>query len=191
LFAADVAGVLTNFYGSQIISVKNPYRFVFLDGCSTASTPEWREAFGIFPIWATNSAARYKLGPQAFVGWGKEFTGWLNPTVDTTETENVALAYTEALNDMYELWLNKYPLAECINSASVQQPNIAPFPVPSSVKFYHISGEAGFNGAPYEYYIPSTNVITSPIYVIGHSGLTRDSVNPNFDNQYVSPIDKP
>jgi hypothetical protein len=30
LFAPSIAGVLTNFYGSQIISVKNPYRFVFL-----------------------------------------------------------------------------------------------------------------------------------------------------------------
>ncbi|HEV2330541.1 MAG TPA: immunoglobulin domain-containing protein [Verrucomicrobiae bacterium] len=191
LFAPDIAGVLTNFYGSQIISVKNPYRFVFLDGCSTASTPEWREAFGIFPMWATNSAARYKLGQQAFVGWAKEVTGWLNPTVDTTETEDVGLAYTEALNDMYELWLDKYALAVCVHSASVQQPNIAPFPVPSNVQSYHISGEAGADGQPYNYYIPATNVITSPIYIIGHSGLTRYSVDANYEGLYASPIDTP
>jgi len=189
LWAPEVADVLTNYYGWQIISVKNPYRFVFLDGCSTASTPEWRQAFGIFPIWATNSAARYKLGPQAFVGWGKDTTGWLNPSVDTAETENVALAYAEALNDMYELWLDNYALAICIHSASVQQPNIAPFPVPTNAQFYHISGEAGVDGQNYDYYIPATNIVTSPIYVIGHSGLTRGSVDPNYDGLYVSPID--
>jgi hypothetical protein len=191
IFAPDIAGVLDNFYSSQIISVKNPYRFVFLDGCATASTPEWREAFGIYPIWPTNSAAKYKLGPQAFVGWGKSFTGWLNPTTDTTETEDVALAYTEALDDMFELWMDNYALAQCIQSASTPHEDIAPFPVSNSgIKTYNIYGEAGIDGEPYNYNIPATNILTAPIYVIGHSGLTRNSINPNFDNQYVSPIDK-
>jgi hypothetical protein len=192
LFAPDVAGALTNFYGSQIIKVNNPYRFVFLDGCSTASTTEWREAFGIYPMWATNSAARYKLGQQAFVGWGKKVTGWLNPTSDNTETENVALAYTEALDDMYELWMGGTPLVQCINAASTQQENIAPFPVTNpNIKSYHIYGDFGIDGSPYDYTIPASNVITSPIYIIGHPGLTRGGINLQADTstEYNSPID--
>lgn len=191
IWAGDVANLLTNYYGWQIISVKNPYRFVFLDGCATASTPEWSQAFGIFPMWDANTAARYRLGPQAFVGWGNNTTGWFNTTVDNIQTENVAMDYANALDDMYELWLDNYALAICIHSASVQQPNITPLLLPNNYKFYHISGEAGFNDSgAYEYYIPTTNITTSPIYVIGHSGLKREGgVDSNYEGLYTSPND--
>jgi hypothetical protein len=197
LFAAEVAGVLDNYYsGAKIIKAKYPYRFVFLDGCATASTREWRQAFGIFPYWDTSSPARGKIGAQAYVGWANPVTGWLNPasTTDSTTAENVAFACTEALDDMYELWMEQRPLSQCIDYVSSPKKNIAPFPV-SGLKnqAIHIWGDFGIDGNPYNYTIPATNVTTSPIYIIGHSGLTRSSVNGLFDNlsKYNSPIDVP
>jgi hypothetical protein len=199
LFAADVAGALTNFYSSkQIISVKNPYRFVFLDGCGTASTLEWPKAFGIFPLWETNDApaARYKLGAQAYVGWAKPVTGWLNPTSDTEESENVAFSYTETLDEMYELWMGGLPLAQCLDAVSSRSSGLAAFPVPVAGNLpYQIYSDDGISG-PYNYTIPASNIITSPIYIIGHSGLTRTGVNTGIDtnpayNKYHSPLDHP
>jgi hypothetical protein len=195
LFAPEVAGVLNNYYsGAKIIKASYPYRFVFLDGCSTASTREWRQAFGIFPLWDSSSPARGKIGAQAYVGWAHKVTGWLNPKDDSTLSENVAFAYTEALADMYELWMDGRPLATCIDSVSVPQENIAPFPVPGlKGKSIHIWGEAGSDGYPYNYMVPPSAVLTSPIYIIGHSGLERSSYDRRFDNlpRYNSPVDVP
>ncbi|MDE3100105.1 MAG: hypothetical protein KGJ88_11590 [Verrucomicrobiota bacterium] len=164
---------------------KNPYRFVFLDGCSTASQKNWRRAFGIFPLDAPNQAARNKVGPQAYVGWAADHVGWLNLTTSSDAALNVATAYTETLDNFYENWMNQVPLAQCIQIASTSAANMDPFPVPQN-KNIIVHGQ---NPQTLEYYSYSyTNVVTSKIYVIGHSGLTRSSMNSSYDNYYVAPV---
>jgi len=191
IFAADIAGVLGNYYsGAKIIKANYPYRFVFMDGCSTASSREWRQAFGIFPLPSPTSPARSPLGPQAYVGWAYPHVGWVNSTEDSSLTENVAFASTTALDTMYELWMNGQPLSTCIDAASTPQANMAAFPVPAN-KTLRIHGWPGVDGEGYD--ITMTNVMTSPIYIIGHSGLTKDSFRGEFDNatKYNSPVDAP
>ena len=58
---------LGNSYTKTNLITQKPYRFVFLDGCATASTMDWCQAFGIYqdPL----EALRNNVGPQAYVGW--------------------------------------------------------------------------------------------------------------------------
>jgi hypothetical protein len=173
-----------------LLSVHNPFRFVFMDGCGTASGWQWRSAFGIYPLYlASQSAARYKLGPQAYVGWAASFSGWFNETDDSDNSVALAEAYANTLDNFYEEWMLNFPLAQCISDAS--KPNVlstAPFPVPQNGKNYHFKGTAIIDGFPYDYDFTSTNNETSKIYVSGHSGLTRSSVNTGADNLYAAPV---
>jgi hypothetical protein len=116
------------------LNTKNPYRFVFLDGCSTASKKDWRRAFGIYPLDAPSQAARNHVGPQAYVGWANTNTGWFNFSNDSDNAINVSTAYAQTLADFYENWMNKIPLKKCIDAASVPAENRAPFPVPQNKK---------------------------------------------------------
>jgi hypothetical protein len=185
LFSSGVGDLLGNHYNAKGgLNTKNPYRFVFLDGCSTASQKDWRRAFGIFPLDTPNQAARNKVGPQAFVGWAADHTGWLNG-VDASEASlDVATAYTQTLEDFYEQWMDNVPLNQCIYSASTSAENTAPFPVPQNKK-------VTISGINYEdfdsYNFTYTNVMTSPIYVVGHSGLKRSSLDSSQDNYYAAP----
>jgi hypothetical protein len=153
----------------------DPYRFVFLDGCSTASSPDWRQAFGIMPFWATNQAARYHLGPQAFVGWAGEKSDMLGYE-GSVYGNDVPVAYTETLQYLYIEWMNGTPLAQCIADASNTNVVACPLPVPE-VKTFKVDG------------VTYTNTWPSKIYIVGHSGLTINGLNSGFDNLYVSPID--
>jgi hypothetical protein len=161
-----------------------------MDGCGTASGWQWRSAFGIYPLYlASQSAARYKLGPQAYVGWAASFTGWFNWTDDSDNSVAAAEAYANTLNNFYNEWMHNISLAQCIADAS--RPNIqntAPFPVPEKGKDYNFQGTATINGFPYNYNFTVTNNETSKIYVSGHSGLTRNSVVTGDDNKYVAPV---
>ena len=118
--APEVAGILANqFKSSGGLCVTNPYRFVFLDGCKTAAGKDWRRAFGIMPFWATNQAARYKLGPQAYVGWESDksdYLGGINTTngTDMESSTVLATAYTETLQYFFLDWMNGTSLAQCI-----------------------------------------------------------------------------
>lgn len=58
----------------------HPYRFVFFDGCTTA-TGDWPYPFGIVPL--TNSLASFKADaerPNAFVGWNQTIYFNSHPT---------------------------------------------------------------------------------------------------------------
>jgi hypothetical protein len=195
LFNADLTGALGNYQlGAKMTKINYPCRFVFLDGCSTASTYEWPHAFGIFSYWDTGSPARGKIGNQAYLGWAKEHTGWLNPQDNSTVSENVAFAYTEALADMYEAWMDGSALYQCVDYVSTPKKNIAPLLVDDlKGKPIHIWGDNGIDGYPFDYTIPANKLTTSKIYVIGHSGLTRSGLNGQFDNlpKYKSPQDTP
>ncbi|MGH7990452.1 MAG: hypothetical protein ACREDS_09730, partial [Limisphaerales bacterium] len=185
LFSSGVGDLLGNHYNTKGgLITKNPYRFVFLDGCSTASTKNWRRAFGIFPLDAPNQASRNKVGAQAYVGWAADHWGWLNFQNDSSAALNIATAYTETLNNFYNLWMNQVPLANCIATASAPAANSAPFPVPQNAKITIHGTDPYGSGYSYAY----TNVMTSPIYVIGHSGLTRSSVDSQYDNAYPAPV---
>lgn len=144
------------------IQTANPYRFVFLDGCSTARKKTWHRAFGIVPMKASSQVARNKVGPQAFVGWAKEHTGYYY-------TANRLKAYTETLNAFYVLWMSGHPLASCLDFASEPAFVDAPLPVPGNENVV-VDG------------IPVGKRATSKLYVVGHSGLTVNGLNTSWDN---------
>jgi hypothetical protein len=199
IYSSKVADILGNHWNPRNgknggLRVTNPYRFVFLDGCSTASVG-WRRAFGIMPIWASSQSAIYHLGEQAFVAWATTNTTWIGGVSTTNGSDynasiNLATAFARNLaNDFYYNWMNNVPLASCIATASNPQDGSAPFPVPQyKNQSFTVSGN-DFLG-PYNYYF-KTNTWTSPIYVIGHSGLMRYGNKPEQDNQYHDPADHP
>jgi plastocyanin len=165
--ADEVGNLLGNIYRSRGgLTTKNPYRFVFLDGCSTAST-EWRRAFGIFPIDTADQAARNKVGPQALVGYANTIISY--PTVNA----DCAEAYAQTVLKFYTFWMNKQPLAECIRICADGNSNAAPFPVPGNELFV-------VKGVIYD----NKPGLNADIYVMGHSGLTVDGLNSSFDGKY-------
>src|SRR5437879_10837430 len=100
LNAKDVGTVL----GNSDIYAANPYRFVFLDGCSTASQSNWRMAFGITPLETPSKVARSNIGPQAYVGGAKTIThmfGGFRLTGqsgnDPVDSSDLAQEYTQLL----------------------------------------------------------------------------------------------
>jgi hypothetical protein len=182
--AREVTNVLANTYATKGGLVPtNPYRFVFLDGCSTASGLDWRRAFGIMPYSATNQAARFKLGPQAFVGWAGLKSDHFGGRYDTNgaivlqSSEVVATAYTETLQQFFLDWMNGASLAQCIRNASNTNLIECPLPVPGITNFT-------VNGTSFSLKYPSK------IYVVGHSGLTVTGLITADDNKFVSPIDQ-
>jgi hypothetical protein len=180
--ASEVGNALAKHYDAlHGLCVTNPYRLAMLFGCSTASRPDWRRAFGIMPYWATSQAARYSLGYQAFVGWAttnSDFLGGINTTngTDLTSSTLLATAYTETLQCFFLDWMNGASLAQCIRDASNTNLVDCPLPVPEITTFT-ISG------------VCFTNTYPSKIYVVGHSGLTVTGLVPWDENKFVSPVD--
>jgi hypothetical protein len=178
----DVSQRLTNHYSKKggLVS-QNPYRFVFLDGCSTASGKDWRRAFGIYPMDAQNQAGRNKTGPQAYVGWADVHAGFLGYSEDTADAINLATGYTQMLHNFYSMWMEGATLKDCIDVASVSTSGVTPLPVPQN-KDVLLFG----NGYRFQY----TNILTSKIYIIGFPGLKVDrtdtSLNP--DKTYAAPV---
>ncbi|MEI8079288.1 MAG: hypothetical protein WCH61_06640 [bacterium] len=174
----DISRALGNTYTKTNLITQKPFRFVFLDGCATASTPDWSRAFGIYPL---NEAPRDKVGPQAYLGWASDHAGWLNGNVENDHTIalNIAKAYTQTLQMFYSYWMSGKSLKECIDyvsSASLY--GMAPFPVPEFKK-------VPIYGPGYDYML--TNVLTSKIVVIGHSGLTWNGRRPDKDGYFPMP----
>lgn len=173
--ADEVSKLLGNKRSGTNFVTQNPYRFVFLDGCSTASTKDWANAFGIYPL--NDPAARNKVGPQAFVGWATNIADWMGGTQDALANEDVSRAYTRTLMNFYLDWMNNIPLAQCIASASVLKPQQAPFPVPGNER-----PQVVVDNEPY-----NCIVTTSKIYVEGYSGLTINGMNSSQNNIYAPP----
>jgi hypothetical protein len=128
------------------------------------------------PLWASTQAARFKLGPQAFVGWAGVKSDWLG-FYSSYVGSDVATAYTETLQYFYLDWMNGTPLAQCIADASNTNIVACPLPVPQVKTFL------------FENRVIETNTFPSEIYVVGHSGLTVSGLRSDYDNLYVSPID--
>lgn len=190
----EVADLLGNHYlapdprkpGQGGLSVSNPYRFVFLDGCSTASANNWRRAFGIMPIWADDQSRKYGLGEQAYVGWATKVTDWMggyvatNGNMDVERSVAAASAYTATLQRFYLDWMNGASLYQCINDTSDTNVVACPLPVPSVTR---ITVGQPFTSSPFTW----TNRWPSKIYVVGHSGLTRSGLLRDDDGKYPPP----
>jgi hypothetical protein len=181
LSANDVSQWLTNHYTkTNGLIAQNPYRFVFLDGCSTASGKDWRRAFGICPLDAANQAARNKTGPQAYVGWADVHAGLLNGGTGNPQADfDIAVGYAQTLRGFYSLWMNELSLKTCVDYACFTTAS-PPFPVPRNKDVtFHANGG----------YYHQTNVMTSKIYIVGYPGLYLRGTYHNYDTDttYAAP----
>ena len=176
LRAGEVSAALTN-----NVSVKggivamHPYRFVFLDACSTAETKEWQHAFGLlYPgggrMWNDTRP------PRAFMGWASEKVG-LGATTATTTT---CTDYGTTVNVFFDCWMSGFSLDYCIRVASVNYSSAnytvknpsglhLPLPVPGT-EHCILSDGTQFDrtgGCP-------------PLKVVGYRGLTRTGYDPSY-----------
>ena len=72
-----------------------------------------------------------------------------------------------------------------MDAATTPAANMAPFPVPQNNNIIvHGQNPQTLESFSYSY----TNVVTSKIYIVGHSGLTRSGMNSSDDNYYVAPV---
>jgi hypothetical protein len=125
-------------------------------------------------------------GPQAFLGWSKEVSGYLvGPKKDPDPAdrpfyEKAASEYTKTLAFFYVSWMNNTPLNECINWSSSSWMNTCPFPVEEN-KEIKITIESTTKRIP---------VMTGKPYVVGYSGLTVSGHRPEFDGFYEPPYQR-
>ena len=182
LRASDVSQALKNTYSKTNLEAQNPYRFVFIDGCSTASGPEWRRAFGIYPIDVDNQgqAKRNKTGLQAYVGWEKAVSLGMNRADYTTLDVKITEAGIKTLQTFYVNWMGGFSVKNCIDIASQRGvPNQLPFPVPGNESVTIL-----IEGQPYTH-----KFTTSKIYIVGYPGLRVNGVDSslNPDRTYAAP----
>ncbi len=177
----DVGSRLKNTFATKGgLTAQNPYRFVWLDGCATASGKEWRRAFGIFPLNAPAQAKKNKTGPQAYVGWEKDHSGRLNYSQRNTGTVNAVNGYAQTLSTFFALWMNDVPLKQCLDTISEPAVNRMPIPVEKNKNF-----TVTLNGTTYTV----TNGSTSKLYIIGYPGLRVDGVDTSLNSgrTYAAP----
>jgi hypothetical protein len=115
----------------------HPYRFVFLDACDTADKREWAHAFGILDSMTGEQVFSQPWKVQAFVG----YIGSPRGPDSNDEWYEMAKTYV-VFND---LWMNQFPLQECIDTASKTKPfgNSLPitlgFPFGKKFDIFHTS----------------------------------------------------
>lgn len=183
IWASDVSSRLRNNYTkAKGLMAQNPYRFVWLDGCSTASGKDWRRAFGIYPIGkgAQKQAANNKTGPQAYIGWENVHAGGLNRLNYTPAAVDSVKAYANTLNTFYSLWMQGFRVKQCIDEASKVTTDRFPLPVPENKTF-----TVTINNAAYLF----TNITTSKIFIVGFPGLQIDRTDHALDGdkRYAAP----
>jgi hypothetical protein len=157
LSAGEVARFLTNNFSVRGgFDVKHPYRFVWLDGCQTGSSKDWRHAFGIYPLGKGGQGVAHIHGPQAFVGWKKPVTG----LGATGATEASCNDYGAMLNLFFAYWMSQAPLSDCIANASSKSLKL-PLPVLGNE---HVTLSDGTKWTR----------STSSMYIIGDKTLKRN-----------------
>lgn len=181
--ANDVSSRLKNLFTKKKgLMAHNPYRFVWLDGCATASGKDWRRAFGIYPIGkgAQQQAARNRSGPQAYVGWESVHGGGLNRADHTSSDVDLVKGYTATLSKFYSLWMQGFRVRQCIDQTAAVTAGQWPLPVPQNTNFTNT-----INGTTYQF----KNMSTSRIFIIGFPGLQVDRTDHNFDGdkKYAAP----
>ena len=168
--SSEIGGLLQNSRSNIVILANNPYRLVFLDGCSTGATLDWQTAFGIAE---RTEVTRSRTGAQAFVGWASPTTDWMGGSSGTIYDLMLAKAYTKTLQYFYTDHMTRVPLAQCLDHASLPLNDTVPLPVwQNKITLINFS-----NGDHYR----NTNVLTSKIYIVGHPGLTVGGVDPQAD----------
>ncbi|PWU15728.1 MAG: hypothetical protein C5B50_14955 [Verrucomicrobia bacterium] len=184
---------VSNFLGNDYVNIlgrqnHHPYRFVFLDGCSTAKEETWCRAFGIYPKGSPDEPRRDNLGPQAFVGWGEDVQRGLAGLTNTSYYADAFWLATEAADTtgtFYLLWMSGIPLAQCITWTSDPKFVTVPLPVRNRpnkhFKYIDVTN-------------PQTEGVmelhTAPLYVVGHSGLRVDGWSRELDNLYRPPYQR-
>jgi len=164
LWRRDVAARLQNTRSLFGVSYKTPYRFVFLDACSTAKTRGWQNAFGIRSDITSEAIAAGRRSPQAFVGWDRD-----HATVSLATWND----YQKTYQRFFTMWMNGNTIEECKQGASTPGPYGAdpnplpkPFPIPQNHAFW-------VGDDPKAHWFT-----TSPITIGGYPGTTRTSYVP-------------
>jgi len=177
LYSTEVALGLGNYYVPRTgIQLAHPYRFVFLDGCETATSVLWPQAFGIpariTVTDLTSAPSVYFDHPQAFVGWRTKV-----PFAQGQEWDD----YGKTLELFFENWMLGYPLAQCIYVASDRnsldpvtgQKLKRPLPVEKNRDLW-----ANIGGIPQRIdYLPLSYGI---LKVFGYVGITANGYDPNY-----------
>ena len=181
--ANDVSSRLKNLFTKKKgLMAHNPYRFVWLDGCATASGKDWRRAFGIYPIGkgAQQQAARNRSGPQAYVGWESVHGGGLNRADHASTDVDLVKGYTTTLSKFYSLWMQGFRVRQCIDQAAAVTAGQWPLPVPQNTNFTNT-----INGTTYQF----KNMSTSRLFIIGFPGLQVDRTDHSLDGdkKYAAP----
>ena len=178
----QVAALLGNGTGFPPgVMPRNPYRFVFLDACSTASDNQWRQAFGIMRFGPTDEAARPKLGAQALVGWTDLKADWMggyynqDGSLDVNKSESLQSAYTTTLQFFFFEWMNGQSLLTCIAEASNPTRTQCPLPAWTVTT---ITIKRPFTSSNFT----DSNPYKGKIAIYGHPGLTRDGLNSDDDS---------
>jgi hypothetical protein len=172
-----VADALTNHVDVKgNINFKHPYRFVFLDTCSSAKYADWQHAFGIVDGPPGPGPWTDPDPPRAFLGWEGDKYGMNGVWADDTYCND----YGTTINLFYDMWMSGATLDECIRACSVNYVasnyNVAnpsglrmPFPVPgnehcllSDGRHYDRTG-----GCPH-------------LKLVGYRGLTRSGYDPSY-----------
>jgi hypothetical protein len=155
-----------------ILRLGQAYRFVFLDGCSTATDAEWAHAFGIRDKITAAQLANWPEQAQAFVGW----TGLKN-----TPTQGNMMDMANCYTVFWSAWQSGLPLDRCIWYASRAHP-------PAPLNFEDLSA---YNfGYAYQFNSPDviklekmTPMEAYPrLRIYGCAGLTRTGYQPGYDN---------
>jgi hypothetical protein len=132
----EVAAALGNTIDPrQGLSVSHPYRFVFINGCGTATAEVklWQHAFGFLDIEDAPQAVPDLRGAQAYVGRERGVAGpdqaseWDDKPYGSPEPRK---GYGSMLEEFYAAWMNGMPLAGCLAQASDQKKYAWPLPIP-------------------------------------------------------------
>jgi hypothetical protein len=127
----EVGKMLTNSWSSKGIVAKHPYRFVFLDGCETASSANWPHAFGMYDP-GPPGLPQTSIGRQAFLGWDATVGGIRDS--NNVVLADLANAYGTTMNLFYSFWMSKAQVWACVSAASSK--NLAmPLPVKGNENF--------------------------------------------------------
>ena len=194
----DLMFKLGNFIepSAKVDVVTNPYRFVFLDGCSTLATRSWAYAFGIFDS-ADDLEGNGVIGPQAFVGYFGDHTSWLSGPSNVLPADRnvcaaIAEAYCATLQNFYLNWMRgDSSVYNCIRSATTPGAPGCYAPLPTPRKRWLIKcveadkgwiefippGPVGNLPQGVTYVVNEYMPVGSKIYVLGHQGLTRGGLD--------------
>jgi hypothetical protein len=159
--------------------MQHPYRFVFLDACTTGLTRDWQHAFGIVDGPPGPGPYTDPDPPRAFLGWeGLKDGPYGPPEEDPANMETVINDYGTTINIFYDMWMSGATLDQCIKACSVNYLNNDnsvnslgqhfPLPVPANKRIKLSDGSL---------FILRHN---PHLKLVGYQGLTRKGYDPSY-----------